>query len=59
MRKRGRGPRRVFVKKYRRWRDGEIQRVKSSLRGIDPVLAVRASRRQLDLGLEDPSGSAR
>lgn len=59
MRKPGRGPRDVLVRKYRRWRDGKLQRVKTSTRGIDPALAVRSSKLQLKLGLEDPPGSAR
>jgi hypothetical protein len=54
MRKGGRGPRDVLVRKYPRWRDGKRQTVKKALRGKDHALSVRASRLQLKLDLKDP-----
>lgn len=48
MRKRGRGPKVVFVRKYARWVRGERLRVGNHKRGEDPKPANKPSEMQLD-----------
>ena len=53
MRKHGRGPKDVLVHKYRRWRRGKFERVAQALRSASHKMALRRSKDQLSLGLQD------
>jgi hypothetical protein len=58
MRKRGKGPKDVFVRKYPRWVKGKRKRVGNHKRGADPIPALKPSELQLDFGFDTP-GPAR
>lgn len=47
MRKRGKAPKDIFVRKYAQWRRGERLRVGNHKRGADPKAACKRSERQL------------
>lgn len=50
MRKRGRGPKHVYVRRYPRWVDGERLYVGDHRRGDDPKMSNKPSELQLDFG---------
>lgn len=50
LRKRGRGPKHQYVRRYGRWVKGERERVGDHKRGADPKPSNKPDARQLDFG---------